>query len=58
MQQTICRLIFKNLFFIHRKDPVLKDPVLNDLDLPKKEYYTTKDACKVLNIKPDTLKLL
>ena len=29
---------------------------LNDLGLPAKDYYTTADLCKVLNIKPDTLR--
>jgi len=38
--------------------PYLKspEPVLNDLGLPIKEYYTTKDLCKVLNIKLDTFR--
>ena len=38
--------------------PYLKPPEapINDLGLPKKEYYTTGDLSKVLNIKPDTLR--
>jgi hypothetical protein len=29
---------------------------VNELGLPVKEYYTTQDLCKVLNIKPDTFR--
>jgi excisionase family DNA binding protein len=38
--------------------PFLKIPVapLNDLGLPEKEYYTTGDICKLLRVKPDTLR--
>lgn len=38
--------------------PYLKPPksVLNDLNLPIKNYYTTQDLCKVLNIKPNTFR--
>ena len=38
--------------------PYLKmpKPAINDLGLPKKDYYTTKDVCKVLGIKQDTFK--
>lgn len=38
--------------------PYLKPPEapINDLGLPVKEYCTTQDLCKVLNIKPDTLR--
>jgi hypothetical protein len=36
--------------------PYFKRPKtpLNDLGLPIKQYYTTRDICKVLNIYPDT----
>jgi len=38
--------------------PYFKRPKtpLNDLSLPVKNYYTTGDICKVLNIKPDTFR--
>ncbi len=38
--------------------PYLKppEPALNDLGLPTKEYYTTQDVCKILDIKPDTFR--
>jgi hypothetical protein len=31
-------------------------PIINDLGLAKKDYYTTKDVCKVLNLKPATFR--
>jgi len=31
-------------------------PATNDLGLLKKNYYTTKDLCKVLKLKPDTFR--
>jgi hypothetical protein len=38
--------------------PYLKElnQPLNELGLTIKNYYTTKDLCKVLNINPDTLR--
>ena len=38
--------------------PYLKpsEPALNNLGLPIKKYYTTKDVGKVLNMKPDTFR--
>ena len=38
--------------------PYLKQPETpeNDLRLPYKDYYTAKDICKVLRIKPDTFR--
>ena len=31
-------------------------PLINDLGLPEKEYYTTQDICKILNLLPDTFR--
>ena len=38
--------------------PYLNRPktTLNELGLELKDYYMTKDICKVLNIKPDTFR--
>jgi len=38
--------------------PYLKElnQPLNELGLPMKNYYTTQDICKVLNVRPDTLR--
>ena len=38
--------------------PYLKSykPPINDLGLPEREYYTTADICKVLNLLPDTFR--
>jgi len=31
-------------------------PALNEFNIPKKDFYTTKDVCKVLGVKPDTFR--
>ena len=38
--------------------PYFKPPKMpmNDLLLPEKDYYMTRDVCKVLRIKPDTFR--
>jgi hypothetical protein len=38
--------------------PYLKkqNQIVNDLGLPIKDYYMTRDLCKVLKIKPDNLR--
>ena len=38
--------------------PYLKTykPPINDLGLPEKEYFTTWDICKILNLLPDTFR--
>lgn len=51
-----------HMFLNHLKIPVnppyLKspEPAINDLGLQVKDYYTTADLCKVLNLKPDTFR--
>ena len=32
------------------------DSLVNDLGLKQKDYYMTRDVCKVLDIKPDTFR--
>lgn len=32
------------------------EPELNDLGLPEKEYYTTGDLCRLLDLHPDTFR--
>jgi hypothetical protein len=50
--------IYPNYLKIPVDPPYLKshEPAINDLGLPIKNYYTTADLCKVLNIKPDTFR--
>jgi len=38
--------------------PYLKTykPPINDIGLPEKDYYTTADICKILNLLPDTFR--
>jgi hypothetical protein len=46
------------LLKIHVNPPYLKTykPPINDFGLPEKEYYTTADTCKLLNLLPDTFR--
>lgn len=50
--------IHLNYLKIPVNPPYLKPPetALNDLGLPKKDYYTTQDLCKFLSIRPDTFR--
>ena len=38
--------------------PYLKTykPPINDIGLPEKDYYTTADICKILNLQPDAFR--
>lgn len=36
--------------------PYHAEPKLNELGLPIKEFYTTRDVCQVLDLHPDTLR--
>ncbi|CCK78795.1 uncharacterized protein TOL2_C06260 [Desulfobacula toluolica Tol2] len=43
---------------IHLPEPYFKEPEsnINDLGLKTKDYYMTRDVCKVLKISPDTFR--
>jgi len=41
---------------VHIHPPYLPKPKLNQFGLPQKEFYTTKDLCKILDLHPDTIR--